>query len=359
MSEQTRLTDPFGKVAEQFAGATPDDYPRRDPYPEIEPYQHEMLAVGDGHELYVEQCGNPEGLPVVFVHGGPGGGCAMASRQFFDPQRYRIVLLDQRGCGRSTPHAAETTAALEHNTTWDLVADLERVREHLGIDQWLVFGGSWGSTLALAYALKHRERVAGLILRGIFTLRASELEWYYEGGARALYPDEWERYVQVANTCDPDLEPAGPGQFIERYHHLLMNEDPAIHLPAGQAWTRWEAATSQLLPNAEHIETTSAARHAVAFARIENHFFFNKGWMDDGELIAGAREGKLGGIPTFIVQGRYDCVCPAITAWDLHRAESASHLVMINFAGHSAFQPGIRDALIAATDAWADEHYRP
>ncbi|MET3565146.1 proline iminopeptidase [Leifsonia sp. 563] len=315
-------------------------------YPEIEPYDSGMLDVGDGQQLYWEVSGNPEGKPVVFLHGGPGGGTTPAHRRLFDPERYRIVLFDQRMCGRSLPHASEPEADLSVNTTWHLVDDIERLREHLGVDRWQVFGGSWGSTLALAYAETHPERVTELVLRGIFTLRAHELDWFYEGGASALFPDLWEGF----------LEPVPEGErsrLMRAYNRLLFDTDPAVHLPAAVAWSRWESSTITLLPRPELVEAFTEPTHAVAFARIENHFFVNGGWFEEGQLIRDAE--KLAGIPTVIVQGRYDVCTPPMTAWDLHRALPEADLRMIPDAGHAFDEPGILDALIEATDRFADE----
>lgn len=313
-------------------------------YPEIEPYDSGMLDVGDGHQLYWEASGNPEGKPVVFLHGGPGGGTSPAHRQLFDPEKYRIVLFDQRMCGRSTPHASQPDADLATNTTWYLVADIERLREHLGIERWLVFGGSWGSTLALAYSETHPERVTEIILRGIFTLRRAELEWFYEGGAAAIYPDLWEQFTSVVPATER-------GSLIEAYYRLLHDPDPAIHGPAGVAWTTWEASTTTLVQRPELILTWSDPDFALAFARIENHFFVHKGWFEEGQLIRDA--GVLRQIPAVIVQGRYDMCTPAFTAWDLHGAWPEADFRMIPDAGHAFDEPGILDALIEATDRFA------
>lgn len=315
-------------------------------YPEIEPYAHGMLDVGDGNQIYWEECGNAAGKPVVFLHGGPGGGSTTGVRRLFDPRRYRVVLLDQRGCGRSTPHASEPDADLSTNTTWHLVADLEKLREDRGIDRWQVFGGSWGSTLALAYAEEHPERVTELILRGIFTLRRSELDWYYNGGAGQIVPEWRERF----------LAPLGgngfTGDAIAAYNDLLFNPDPAIHEPAGVAWTTFEGATVTLEESASQIEAFSNPKFALAFARIENHYFVNGGWFDEGQLIANA--GRLADIPGVIVQGRYDLATPAVTAWDLHQAWPQADLKMIPAAGHAFSEPGILAELIAATDRFAE-----
>ena len=314
-------------------------------YPPIQPYRHGMLPVGDGHQLYWEECGNPAGKPVVFVHGGPGGGCTPDYRRFFDPARYRVVLFDQRGCGRSTPHASAPDADLATNTTWHLVDDLERLRIDRGIEAWQVFGGSWGSALALAYAESHPERVTELVLRGIFTLRRSELDWYYNGGAGHLSPEWWRSF----------LAPLGGttfrGDCIAAYHDLLFDPDPAVHLPAGVAWTTWEAATSTLEYSQAHVDAFAEPAFALAFARIENHYFVNSGWLREGQLIA--EVGRIQHIPGVIVQGRYDLPCPVVTADDLHRAwpEADYRLVL---AGHAALEPAIAAELVAATDRFAN-----
>ncbi|MCZ4067212.1 prolyl aminopeptidase [Microbacterium sp. H37-C3] len=315
-------------------------------YPEIEPYETGFLLAGDGQRVYWEQSGNPEGKPVVFLHGGPGGGTSPWHRRFFDPEAYRIILFDQRGCGKSTPHASDPAADLRYNTTWHLVADIELLRRNLGIDRWQVFGGSWGSTLALAYAQSHPDAVSELVLRGIFTLRRHELEWFYEGGAAALFPDLWEDYLAPV----PVIERS---RLIEAYHRLLTDPDPAVHVPAAQAWTRWEASTVTLRPDPELVTAMTAAESATAFARIENHYFLNGGWLREGQLIEDAASGRLRGIPGVIVQGRYDACTPPMTAWDLHRAWPEAEFVMVDDAGHSAGEPGIAAALVAATDRFA------
>lgn len=313
-------------------------------YPEIEPYDSGLLDVGDGQQLYWETSGNPEGKPVVFLHGGPGGGTSPNQRRAFDPEKYRIVLFDQRGCGKSLPHASEPEADLSTNTTWHLVADIEKLREHLGVDRWMVFGGSWGSALALAYAQTHTERVTELILRGIFTLRPTELDWFYEGGAAALFPDLWEGFVEPVPVADR-------GRLIRAYSRLLNDPDPAVHIPAGVAWSRWESSTITLLPRPDVVESFTEQQYAVAFARIENHYFMNLGWFEEEQLIRDA--GKLAGIPAVIVQGRYDACTPAMTAWDLHRAWPEAEFRLIPDAGHAFDEPGILDALIEATDRFA------
>ncbi|KRC47321.1 proline iminopeptidase [Leifsonia sp. Root227] len=314
-------------------------------YPEIEPYDSGMLDVGDGQQLYWETSGNPEGKPVVFLHGGPGGGTSPNQRRAFDPEKYRIVLFDQRGCGRSLPHASEPEADLSTNTTWHLVADIEKLREHLGVEKWMVFGGSWGSALALAYAQTHTERVTELVLRGIFTLRPEELDWFYEGGAAALFPDLWEGFVEPVPVAER-------GRLIRAYSRLLNDPDPAVHVPAGVAWSRWESSTITLLPRPEVVASFTEQQYAVAFARIENHYFMNGGWFEEEQLIRDAP--KLAGIPAVIVQGRYDACTPAMTAWDLHRAWPEAEFRLIPDAGHAFDEPGILDALIEATDRFAE-----
>jgi len=308
-------------------------------YPEIEPYASGMLAVGAGHSVYWELCGNPEGKPAVFLHGGPGGGCNAKHRRLFDPALYRVLLFDQRGCGRSIPHAE-----LEANTTWDLVGDIEQLRELMGVEQWLVFGGSWGSTLALAYAETHPERVSELVLRGIFTLRRVELEWYYQHGASLIFPDKWERFIAPI----PESE---RGDLITAYRRRLTHHDRAVQLEAARAWSLWEGETITLVPDAEVSDSFAKDDFAIAFARIENHYFVHRGWFDDGQLIRNA--GKLRGIPGVIVHGRYDMACPASTAWDLHRAWPEAGFHLVEGAGHAYSEPGILHRLIDATDRFA------
>lgn len=315
-------------------------------YPPIEPYDTGELLVGDGNRVFYEQSGNPDGKPVVFLHGGPGGGTSPWHRRFFDPERYRIILMDQRGCGRSTPHASAPDADLRHNTTWHLVADIDLLRRNLGIDRWQVFGGSWGSALALAYAQTHPEAVTEIVLRGIFTLRRHELEWFYEGGAGAVFPDLWADFIAPI----PVLERS---RMIEAYHRRLFDPDPAVHRPAGLAWTRWEASTLTLRPDPELVAAMTDPDTAVAFARIENHYFVHEGWFREGQLIENAR--ILRGIPAVIVQGRYDVCTPMMTAWDLHRAWPEADFVVVSDAGHAASEPGIATALRAATDRFADD----
>ena len=306
-------------------------------YPAIEPFASGFLQVSPLHRLYYEQCGNPDGKPVVFLHGGPGAGCGPNSRRFFDPAHYHIILFDQRGCGRSTPHAE-----LVENTTWELVADMERLRQHLGIDRWQVFGGSWGSTLALSYAQTHPQRVSELVLRGIFMLRRWELEWFYQKGCDAIFPDAWETYLAQI----PEVE---RGDLISAYYRRLTSPDPAIRLSAAKAWSVWEASTSYLLQDAGQIQGNAVDEFALAFARIECHYFVHGGFFEaDDQLLRNAS--RLKDIPAVIVQGRYDVVCPARSAWDLHRAWPEADLRIVADAGHSAFEPGITDELVRATD---------
>ncbi|MCB1606735.1 MAG: prolyl aminopeptidase [Xanthomonadales bacterium] len=313
---------------------------RRTLYPEIQAHSQGMLEVGDGHKLYWEESGNPQGKPVVFLHGGPGGGSPAKARRFFNPQRYRIVLFDQRGSGRSQP-----SAELKANTTWDLVADIERLREFLQIERWQVFGGSWGSTLALAYAQTHPDRVSELVLRGIFMLRRKELEWFYQHGASEIYPDHWEDYLAAIPVVEH-------GDLISAYYRRLTAEDPAVRLAAARAWSKWEARTSFLLGDPAYESAFDVDAQALAFARIECHYFVNAGFMEsENQLLDGVAQ--IRHIPTVIVQGRYDVVCPIRSAWDLHRAWPEAELKIIPDAGHSAFEPGILDALVEATDRYA------
>ena len=298
-----------------------------------------MLDVGDGHRVYWELCGNPRGKPAVFLHGGPGAGCSVEHRRLFDPSRYCVLLFDQRGCGRSTPHAS-----IDANTTWHLVADIERLRAQQGTDQWLVFGGSWGSTLALAYAQTHPERVSALVLRGIFTVRREELLWYYQEGASWLFPDEWEHFLApIPQDERHDLMAA--------YRRRLTGTDERAKVDAAVAWSRWEGRTITLLPNAMVDGVHSDPHYALAFSRIENHYFVNLGFFDDQQLLRDAA--RLRGIPGVIVQGRYDVATPAKTAWELHRAWPEADFHLIADAGHAYNEPGILDQLIRATDRFS------
>jgi proline iminopeptidase len=306
-------------------------------YPEIEPFDSGFLKVSALHTLYYEQSGNPNGKPVVFLHGGPGGGTNAKCRRFFDPAVYRIVLFDQRGCGKSTPHAE-----LIDNTTWDLVADIERLREQLAIDRWQVFGGSWGSTLALAYAQTHPDKVTELVLRGIFMLRRWELEWFYQKGCDALYPDAWETYLNAI----PEAE---RGDLMNAYYRRLTGDDAQARSGAARAWSVWEGATSFLWQDTSHIASSAEDEFALAFARIECHYFVNGGFFEhDDQLLRNVE--CIRAIPTVIVQGRYDVVCPMRSAWDLHRAWPEADLRIVQDAGHSAFEPGIMHELLEATD---------
>jgi len=309
-------------------------------YPPVEAYRTGRLKVGDGHDLYFEESGNPQGKPVVFLHGGPGGGSDPKQRRFFHPDKYRIVNFDQRGCGKSVPYAS-----LEANTTWDLVADIERLREHLGIDTWQVFGGSWGSTLALAYAEKHPNRVSELVLRGIFLLRKQEIDWFYQRGASILYPDAWEPYLAHI----PEGE---RGDLLKAYHTRLTSSDSQVRLAAAKVWSGWEGATSKLIPDADFSGHFEEDEFALAFARIECHYFAHKGFFEtDDQLLRDAH--KIRHIPGVIVQGRYDVVCPMESAWALHRAWPEADFIITPDSGHSAFEAPNSRALVAATDKFA------
>jgi proline iminopeptidase len=310
---------------------------RRTFYPELQPFNRGRLRVSDLHEIYFEECGNPRGKPAVVLHGGPGGGISPFLRQIHDPEAYRIILFDQRGCGHSTPYAA-----LEENTTWHLVADMEALRRHLGIARWQVLGGSWGSTLALAYAETHPERVTELILRGIFTLRKSEIRWFYQEGADALFPEAWEAFLAP-------VPPQERHDLLSAYHRRLTGSDTAEQLICARAWSQWEGSTLSLLPDEKRVQDFGAERFALAFARIECHYFANHGFFrEDGQLLADAW--RLKPVPGVIVQGRYDVVTPPRTAFDLHRAWPEAAFIMVPDAGHAAIEPGIADALVQATD---------
>jgi len=320
---------------------TVDDTQLRSFYPEIEPYHTGMLRVSELHEIYFEESGNPQGKPVVFVHGGPGGGTEPKQRRFFDPAAYRIVLFDQRGCGKSTPHAC-----LTDNTTWDLVADMERLRQHLNIERWQLFGGSWGSTLALAYAQTHPDRVTELVLRGIFLLRRQEIHWFYQQGADAIFPDVWEDFLAPIPADEH-------GDLLRAYHRRLTSDDPAVRQSAAKAWSIWEGKTSSLYPNPQIIERSADDEFSLALARIECHYFINGAFFDhDGQLLTNI--GRIRHIPTVIVQGRYDVVCPADSAWALHRALPEADLRIVPDAGHAAGEPGNLHELIEATDRFRE-----
>jgi proline iminopeptidase len=308
-------------------------------YPPIEPFKSGVLDVGDGHQVYWELCGNPEGKPAVFLHGGPGSGCSPDHRRLFNPSQYCVLLFDQRGCGRSTPHAS-----IEANTTWHLVSDIEKLRVLTGAARWLVFGGSWGSTLALAYAQTHPEHVTELVLRGIFTVRQKELHWYYQEGACWLYPDEWERFVAP-------IPPEERHDLMSAFHRRLTGADENARMQAAIAWSRWEGRTITLLPDPDVDRVHSDGHFALACARIENHYFVNRGFLEEGQLIRDAC--KLRGIPGAIVQGRYDVCTPAGTAWDLHKAWPQAEFHLVADAGHAYKEPGILDRLVRTTDKFA------
>lgn len=309
-------------------------------YAEIAPYNTGKLQVSDLHTLYYEEVGNPQGKSAVFLHGGPGGGIDPVYRQYFDPQQWRLVLFDQRGCGQSTPHAE-----LRENTTWDLVSDIEALRQHLGIESWVVFGGSWGSTLALAYSQTHPGACKGLILRGIFMLRSQELRWFYQEGTSNIFPDAWQAYLQP-------IPPEERHDLMTAYYQRLTSDDPAIQLEAAKAWSIWEATTSKLIPDPDLQEKCGEDIFATAFARIECHYFVNKGFLEtEDQLLRGCD--RIQHFPIVIVQGRYDVVCPVISAWELHQRLPQSELRIIADAGHSITEPGIRSALIETTDRFA------
>lgn len=310
-------------------------------YDEIEPYDSGHVRVSDVHELYYEQCGTPNGKPVVFLHGGPGAGLIPDYRRFFDPSAYRVILFEQRGAGRSMPHAS-----LEDNTTWHLVQDIEKIREQFGVDEWLVFGGSWGSTLALAYAETHPERVRGLVLRGIFLCRPKEIRWFYEDshGASAIFPDNWDEYLRL-------IPPAERDDIVSAYYRRLTSEDEAVRLEAAKAWAIWEASALKLLPDQKLIDDFTEADKALAVARIECHYFINNCFFDTDNYLLEHID-RIRHIPAVIVHGRYDVVCPVMSAWDLHRAWPEAELKIIPDAGHAATERGIADALVRATDSF-------
>lgn len=312
---------------------------RRSLYPPIEPYETGMLDVGDGHRVYFERVGKPGGKPVVFLHGGPGGGISPEHRRLFNPECYDILLFDQRGCGRSEPHAC-----IEANTTWHLVEDIERLREHVGEAQWMVFGGSWGSTLGLAYAQTHPQRVSELILRGVYTLTQAEIDWYYQFGVSEMFPDKWAAFQAPIPVEERD-------DMVAAYHRRLMGDDPAVQLEAAKAWTLWEGETITLLPDPAFSAPFREGHYALAFARLENHFFTHKAWLEEGQLLANAY--RLKGIPGVIVHGRYDMPCPVRNALALHQAWPDSEFHLVEGAGHAWSEPGILDQLIRATDRFA------
>ncbi len=303
-------------------------------YPDIKPHVQHSLAVEPPHVLHVEECGNPHGLPVLVVHGGPGAGCEPYQRRFFDPEIYRIILFDQRGCGRSAPHAE-----LVGNTTQALVADMEAIREHLEIERWVLFGGSWGSTLSLVYAETHPERVLGLILRGIFLCRPSEIRWFYQEGASRIFPDYWEQYVGLIPEAERD-------DLVQAYHRRLTGNDEVGRMAAAKAWSRWEAQAATLLPNDRVLAHFGEPFTALSLARIENHYFVNNAFLEPDQILRDAH--RLADIPGYIVHGRYDVVCPLENAYQLHKAWPWAALRIIPDAGHSALEPGIRSALLEA-----------
>ena len=304
-------------------------------YPAIEPFDARMLDVGDGHQIYVEQCGNPDGLPVVVLHGGPGGGCNPSMRRYFDPRKYRIVLFDQRGCGRSKPHAST-----EDNTTWHLVADIELIRKTLGIDTWVVFGGSWGATLSLLYSQAHPDHVRHIILRGVFLMTQAELKWFYGGGAGQFWPDLWARFVDLV----PENE---QNDLIAAYHKRLFSGEAMVETRFARAWAAWENALASISSDGQGGGGPS--EYARAFARLENHYFSNAGFLEvDGQILRDI--GKIAHIPGTIVQGRFDMICPPISAQKLHDAWAKSELRMVGMAGHALSEPGISEQLVRATD---------
>jgi len=312
----------------------------RELYPSLEPYDTGTLQVSDLHTIYYEQSGNPQGKPVVFLHGGPGGGSLPIFRQYFDPAKWRIVIFDQRGCGRSTPHAE-----LRENTTWDLVSDIETLRSHLKITQWVVSGGSWGSTLSLAYSQTHPDLCLGLILRGIFLLRRKEILWFYQEGASYLFPDAWEDYLKPIPLDER-------ADLLSAFYRRLTSDDAQIRQEAARAWSVWEGTTSRLIPDPKSQSRFADAEFADAFARIECHYFINRGFLEpDDQLLQNCD--RIRHLPTVIVQGRYDVVCPMTSAWDLHKALPDAELVVVPDAGHSMMEPGICSALIEASDRFA------
>tara|TARA_B100000745_G_scaffold54011_1_gene32048 strand:- start:183 stop:1130 length:948 start_codon:yes stop_codon:yes gene_type:complete len=310
-------------------------------YPEIEPYNQFDLKVSDLHTIHVEESGNINGKPVIFLHGGPGGGIEPVYRQYFDPEKWRIIVFDQRGCGQSTPHAE-----LQENTTWDLIADIEKIRQHLEIDKWVVFGGSWGSTLSLSYAITHPDRCKALVLRGIFMIRKKEINWFYQDGTSNIYPDAWEHYLRPI----PEDE---RHDLVAAYYKRLTSNDDSVRIEAAKAWSIWEASTSKLIQSDESIHAFEDAKVAEAFARIECHYFTNRGFFDTDEWLL-ENVDKIRHIPTVIVQGRYDVVCPMISAWELHRAFPEADFEIVQDAGHSMTEKGIAAKLVEYTDKFVD-----
>jgi proline iminopeptidase len=311
----------------------------RELYPEIEPYSTGFLKVSDLHTIYFEEVGNPKGKPVVFLHGGPGGGISSSYRRYFNPQKWRVILLDQRGCGKSTPFAE-----LAENSTWDLVSDIEKLRNHLSIPKWAVFGGSWGSTLSLSYAIAHPSSCTELFLRGIFLLRKKEIDWFYQEGCSKIYPDAWEEYVRPIPMHERN-------DFVKAFYKRLTSEDRDVRKSAAKAWSVWEGSTSKLIPDNDIISRFGDDEFADAFARIECHYFTNKGFFSEDNYLLNNVD-KIRQIPTVIVQGRYDVVCPAESAWELHRAFPEADFHLIADAGHSLSEKGITSKLIEYTDNW-------
>ncbi|MGB3315633.1 MAG: prolyl aminopeptidase [Albidovulum sp.] len=308
-------------------------------YPQVEPFDQRLMDVGDGHRIYVEQCGHPAGQPVIVLHGGPGGGCSPAMRRYFDPSVYRVILFDQRGCGRSRPHAS-----VEANTTWHLVADIERIRTELGIDSWIVFGGSWGATLALIYAQTHPERALHLVLRGVFLMTEGELAWFYGGGAGAFYPDRWQKFAGMI----PEAE---QGDMIGAYHKRLFSGEMATEVRYARAWAGWENALASI--DHDGVLGEAPADYARAFARLENHYFTHRGFLEeDGQILRDLY--RLKDVPATIVQGRYDMICPPVSAWTLAQNWHRAELKMIPAAGHALSEPGISTALIRTMDGLRD-----
>ncbi len=310
-------------------------------YPKIEPYNQFDLKVSDLHTIHVEESGNINGKPVIFLHGGPGGGIEPVYRQYFDPEKWRIIVFDQRGCGQSTPHAE-----LQENTTWDLIADIEKIRQYLEIDKWVVFGGSWGSTLSLSYAITHPDRCKALVLRGIFMIRKKEINWFYQAGTSNIYPDAWEAYLEPI----PEDE---RHDLVAAYYKRLTSNDDSVRIEAAKAWSIWEASTSKLIQSEESIHAFEDAKVAEAFARIECHYFTNRGFFDTDEWLL-ENVDKIRHIPTVIVQGRYDVVCPMISAWELHRAFPEADFEIVQDAGHSMTEKGIAAKLVEYTDKFSE-----
>ena len=310
-------------------------------YPKIEPYNQFDLKVSDLHTIHVEESGNINGKPVIFLHGGPGGGIEPVYRQYFDPEKWRIIVFDQRGCGQSTPHAE-----LQENTTWDLIADIEKIRQHLEIDKWVVFGGSWGSTLSLSYAITHPDRCKALVLRGIFMIRKKEINWFYQDGTSNIYPDAWEHYLRPI----PEDE---RHDLVAAYYKRLTSNDDSVRIEAAKAWSIWEASTSKLIQSEKSLHAFEDAKVAEAFARIECHYFTNRGFFDTDEWLL-ENVDKIRHIPTVIVQGRYDVVCPMISAWELHRAFPEADFEIVQDAGHSMTEKGIAAKLVEYTDKFSE-----